>query len=391
MRPVNYVGYYDIPANADEARSYTPSAATKMDYICGVLNDLGRSVRIVSMSPTSTKKMFRGKTTPLNERTTLKLFPTLPWGNPFLRTLRFVSSRLMLLFFLLFQCERGEDVIVYHTTPMQTVVWLAKKLRHFRLILEVEEIFQDVRPLRPWARCLEYAEFGVADAFILSTESLNGKVNHGRKPYSVIYGTYRVEPPMDATFGDDLVHVVYAGTLSTQKKGAMTAVDVALFLDSRFYIHILGFGSPNELAKVRERISSVSRRTSCNVSYDGLLQGEDFVTFLQKCDIGLATQDSDALFNESSFPSKILSYMANGLAVVSTRVPAVLRSKLSSRIVFCDSQDPAEVARAIRSVDLDARLTGHEVLNGLDKEFRRELAALLSPERGYRSNDVERH
>lgn len=378
LRHINYVGYYDTPDNSDEARSYTPSATTKMDYICSVLNDAGWRVQIVSMSPTSARRAVPGKVTQLNDVTSLKLFPSLPWGNVLLRALRFISARVMLFSFLIRSCGRGEQVIVYHTTPMQTVVWAARRLKGFRLILEVEEIFQDVRPLGLWSRFFEFAVFRAADSYILSTESLSPRVNSQNKPFVAVHGTYRIEPTRGNAFKDGRIHVIYAGTLATQKKGAAAAVEAARHLDSRYRVHIIGFGSAEEVEALQRRIFDVNARTTCVVSYDGVLQGEEYITFLQKCDIGVALQDVDSSFNASSFPSKILSYLSNGLVVVSTRIPTVEHSGVGSAITFCDSNHPDEVARAIQSVDLAAHPCGHKVLADLDQRFRRELPKVLA-------------
>lgn len=375
---INYIGYYDTPDNSNEARSYTPSASTKMDYICSVLNDAGWRVQIVSMSPTSARRAVPGKVTQLNDVTSLKLFPSLPWGNVLLRALRFISARVMLFSFLIRSCGRGEQVIVYHTTPMQTVVWAARRLKGFRLILEVEEIFQDVRPLGLWSRFFEFAVFRAADSYILSTESLSPRVNSQNKPFVAVHGTYRIEPTRGNAFKDGRIHVIYAGTLATQKKGAAAAVEAARHLDSRYRVHIIGFGSAEDVEALQRRIFDVNARTTCVVSYDGVLQGEEYITFLQKCDIGVALQDVDSSFNASSFPSKILSYLSNGLVVVSTRIPTVEHSGVGSAITFCDSNHPDEVARAIQSVDLAAHPCGHKVLADLDQRFRRELPKVLA-------------
>ena len=48
--------------------------------------------------------------------------------------------------------------------------------------------------------------------------------------------------------------------------------------------------------------------------------------FIQKCQIGLCTQNIDAAFNTTSFPSKILSYMSNGLEVVGVNIAAIKNS-----------------------------------------------------------------
>ena len=166
----------------------------------------------------------------------------------------------------------------------------------------------------------------VADKFVFSTDLLNDKVNGQKKPHLVIYGTYRCEPVMSERHKDNKVHVVYSGTLDPNKGGAMAAVGVAASLPSTYRVHILGFGNPGEVQAIKELCEEISSKGGAVVSYDGVLKGSAYIDFLQTCQIGLSTQNPDAAFNNTSFPSKILSYMSNGLQVVSIDIEAVRRA-----------------------------------------------------------------
>ncbi len=63
--------------------------------------------------------------------------------------------------------------------------------------------------------------------------------------------------------------------------------------------------------------SYIAAKTKCKITYDGAFYVKKYYEFLQKCHIGLSTQNPYEPFNNSSFPSKVLVYMANGLRVVS--------------------------------------------------------------------------
>ena len=108
-----------------------------------------------------------------------------------------------------------------------------------------------------------------------------------------------------------------------------------------------------------------------------MLSGEDYIRFLQSCDIGLSTQNPDAAFNATSFPSKILSYMANSLQVVSIRIPAIEGSAIGEYMYYYDRQTPEEIAKAIMSVDMSNGMDPRQVIAGLDGTFRRHLKKLL--------------
>ena len=177
-------------------------------------------------------------------------------------------------------------------------------------------------------------------------------------------------------YSDDKIHVVYAGTFDPRKGGA-TAAAATEWLSEKYHIHILGFGSSNDTEHIKKVIQNTNEKSKATVTYDGLLSGEDYIQFLQKCQIGLSTQNPDADFNSTSFPSKILSYMANGLRVVTIRIPAIESSDVGQNLYYYDNQTPQDIAKAIMSVDLNDGYDGRVRIAELDKQFRNDLKILL--------------
>ena len=374
---MKYVAYYDTPDNKAEGRSYQLSAANKIDYICSVLNRLGKDVLIVSASVTENKTGCNGKTVSLSAHTSLKLFPCLGMGSLQKRIVRRILGRLRLLNELVLHTKKGETVLVYHSLAYAGTIALARKLKNFRLVLEVEEVYADVSENerdRNW----EYRLFAQADAFLFPTELLNRRVNTGHKPYAIIHGTYQAEADCGPKlFGDEKIHCVYAGTFDPRKGGAAAAAAAAKYLNENYHIHILGFGSDEEVKQMQTLIEDLSGKCACGISYDGLLSGQDYIRFLQSCHIGLSTQNPEAAFNATSFPSKILSYMANGLQVVSIRIPAVETSAVGDRVSYYDRQTPGEIAKAIASVDMNPGEDPRRVMEGLNCSFTQKLEELL--------------
>lgn len=128
---------------------------------------------------------------------------------------------------------------------------------------------------------------------------------------------------------------------------------------------------------MKRTIAEVSQRSVAKVTYDGLLSGEDYIRFIQSCQIGLSTQNPDAAFNDTSFPSKILSYLANGLHVVSIWIPAIERSKISDLISYYDKQTPQAIAAAIQSVDMTAPYDSRAEIHTLHENFVVQIQSLL--------------
>ena len=108
-----------------------------------------------------------------------------------------------------------------------------------------------------------------------------------------------------------------------------------------------------------------------------MLSGEEYIKFIQSCDIGLSTQNPNAAFNETSFPSKVLSYMANGLRVVSIKIEVLKSSAVNELLYYYDINNPEAIANAIKGVDMSSLYDSRERIKELDKKFREEIKNLL--------------
>lgn len=375
MAEIKYVGFYDTPANTEENRNYVPSCATKMEYVMSAIHSCGYDVRVVSASATNNRAKYKAQNIVLQDGITLQLFKTYPFGNKLQRIRSVLSIKWNLLCELLFRTKSTDTVMVYHSLSYMSVVALAHKLRRFRLIVEAEEIYADViQNLKIRSKELQF--FERADAFVFPTVLLNEVVNVHNKPYVVVHGTYKAEPDRGERFDDDKIHCVYAGTFDPRKGGAAAAT-AAAFLDEKYHIHILGFGSEKDKKRLLSVIESVSHKSKCTVTFDGLKKGEEYIRFIQKCHIGLSTQTPDAEYNATSFPSKVLTYMANGLCVVSVCIKALETSAVDKLLYYYDAATPESIAEAIRSVDISCQSDSREFISYLDKMFCNNLKEML--------------
>ena len=148
-------------------------------------------------------------------------------------------------------------------------------------------------------------------------------------------------------------------------------------MPSNYHIHILGFGSNEEVEKIKKIIKETEKKSKAKVTYDGLLKGEEYINFIQNCQIGLSTQNPDAQFNATSFPSKILSYMANGLRVVSIRIRVVEKSDIGNFIYYYDEQTPQNIANAIKNVNFDDNYDSRKLILKLDEQFLKDIKSIL--------------
>ena len=125
-------------------------------------------------------------------------------------------------------------------------------------------------------------------------------------------------------------------------------------------------------------IDEISKKTKCNITYDGLKSGEEYIRFLQSCHIGLSTQNPNAAFNDTSFPSKVLSYMANGLKVVSVKIKALETSDVIDLLYYYDEQKPEKIAKAITAIEINDNYDSVNFIKNLDEKFKEELVEFLT-------------
>lgn len=378
---VYYIGYYS-DENNEYNRIVAPSAVSKMSYIAAVIEKIGYNVHIVSCAPIKAGSFTKRIEYDVSNGIYVTLLPSFPQTKKIFKAMQFIMNDIWLNLYLLATVKKGSTIVKYHSTAGRVYHWV-KRIKDIRFILELEEIYSDVSGnTKQREKELQFAE--LADAYIFPTQLLDTLVNTKKKPSVIIHGTYQVEPDRECNVlkpdlrenSPKMIHCVYAGTLDPRKGGAVAAA-AAEFLPENYHIHILGFGSERQIQETKDRIADIASRSKAKVTYDGLLSGEAYIRFIQSCDIGLSTQNPDASFNATSFPSKILSYMANGLRVVSIRIPAIEQSHIGKYVYYYDKQTPREIAQAILSTDLSDDYDGREIVKRLDRGFTTELAALL--------------
>lgn len=384
IKNIKYFSYY-VHDDGYQKRYCDPASKNKIAYICQVLNYLGYNVEIISASCTKDQKnAYKGFYKKINDMQRLHMFFTFPWGNIIQKILGYISIRFF-LFMELMKVKKNEKVIVYHSLGYMRLVELAHRIRKYYLILEVEEIYSDVSG-NSKLKVKEISFMKSADSYIFSTESLNKLVNKDKKAYVVSYGAYTVEEDRGCRFKEILsneeyekvIHCVYAGNFDPRKGGGIAAVEAAAFLPANYHVHILGFGNESDTKKLKDIMTSLVEKYKCKVTLDGCLSGEEYIRFIQSCDIGLNTQNPNADFNATSFPSKILSYMSNGLHVVSVRIPVVELSEIGDYMYFYNEQKPEEIAKAILKIDINEPYNSREIIRNLDNNLKVEMGELLS-------------
>jgi len=368
--------YYLIHFDNKTNRNVTPSAITKGKYVASALASCSSEVEIVSLAY-PTKDSQDEVYYQVSENVICHLFKGKYSNNRIIRYLNHKLYDKKIRKYLKQKVKKDDIVVVYHSLANMKLVKYIKKNITDKIVYEVEEIYGDVINDEK-TKIKELKAFKNASSYIFSNDYLNSIINTKQLPYVTCYGTYEIPTLYKEAFNDNLIHCLYAGTLDRQKQGAAIAINTARYLPNNYIIHILGFGTSQDLSYTKNLIDEINKQYGVTkVIYEGVKLNEEYLKFIQKCQIGLSTQNMDASFNDTSFPSKILSYMSNGLEVVSANIGVVKNSKISQYIHFYEVQDEKEIANVILNINLNAKSNNVDVVKELDKEFKEDLKAML--------------
>ncbi|HCC93276.1 hypothetical protein [Empedobacter sp.] len=370
-KKLKYISFYN--KNFEE-RIGSTAAVSKIDFVVDVISDLGFFTTIVSPSWTINQDNFfqKGSIERLDNHEVI--FPSSFSTKNKIRT---VLSIFYSLFWTFFYClkniDKNEKIIVYHTPWLVIPIFFAKKIKKFKVILEVEEVYSDVKKMNPLIAKIEYYAFQNADSFIFSNDLLASKLNV-EKPYSVLYGNYQVYEIRAEQYQDRKIHLLYAGIIDFDKRGAFNALEAAQYLDEKYVLHIIGSGNTEELI---EKINVHNNNSSCKVIYDGIKYGQDYIEYAQKCHIGLSTQKMDGEYLDTSFPSKIINYLGLGLNVISCNIKCVEKSSISNLVNFYYQDTPQDISKAIQNINLKSSQEITENLNLLNTNFKKSLKKII--------------
>lgn len=374
---IHYIGEY-YNANVDRNLSYSPAGISKMDYMIDVLSDYNDSLSIFSTSRTLEAGYYKKKVCIENNRKYIYRSTFFAKGKLIRQVERWFAIA-QILKYILFTVKKGDCVIAYHERYYQPWLSLTRKIKDYNLVYEVEELYTVAANLSSKKISKEKNNL-CADSYVFSTESLNGLVNTQKKPYTVSHGAYRLPPLYNKCFDDDKIHIVYAGTFERAKGGAEIAIKSACYLSEQYHLHICGFGNDSEIEFVKNLIDEVSSKTKCKITFDGKKMGEEYLVFLQSCQIGLSTQKPEGDYNNTSFPSKILAYLSNGLQVITIKIPVIEASKVGNAVYYYNESDPKAVAETIMKINISSAPDTRKLVRQLDREFRNELYTIIYKE-----------
>lgn len=377
---IYYLAEYSVN-DPERNLSGSPAGIAKMNYMISLFCELGKNIVVCSSSRTRNKHgRFAQKTVKQERGETIWFRPT--FGTDALW--KFYLERWYgvgtLVWFFLKNVRKKDTVLVYHEVYYLPWVHLLHKLIGFRLIYEVEELYgygANSESLKQ-KEC-KYLKH--ADGFIYTTKLLNEKINQDGRPFMVIHGAYQADETTEVEKlrdRDHKCHCLYSGTLSAQKGGAYLAIEAAEFLNAGYCMHITGMGSEKETSEVQAAIASVKDKTQCEIRFEGFLPDEAYQALMRGCDIGLSTQNAEAVFNDVCFQSKTLMYLSHGLHVVTADMKVMRESDIGDCLHYYSENTPSSVAETIKAVRITADFDGKKKIRSLHTRVLEELSELIT-------------
>ncbi len=357
---VHYIAGYADPANVFN-RKCSLAGVAKMDYIIRCLREFTPCVIY------STTQRKGRQHAPAPDGVTYRC--SIASQNKYGYYLDLLLAIVQLLAYLL-RIPASDTVLVYHERWYMPWVCLAHRLKGWKLVYEVEEIYCAVarRPQKEIDH--ETAQLRQADAYLFSTRELAEALSIHEAPHAIVNGVYTPVFANQKT-QDGKTHIIYAGSLN-RAKGAWIAIEAMKELPADIILHVCGAGSPKDIDYIRALIRECN--VNNNIIYEGCLPEEAHLALLQACEIGLCPANPAA-----AFPSKILEYMRNGLKVISVRKPEIESAACSRFLYYFEENDIAGFRAA--------------VLKAMENSAQGQAQGLLDMHRDFVSafNDILRH
>ena len=386
MKFIRYIGIYDTIKEGKLKRDCSLAAIKKMDYIVNSLNRSGNAVQIVSIA--RNKETSQGGIIQeyVNGRikNQLVLGPCIGSKCKIISAIGELEIRLWLFMWLIFHIHKNEKILVYHSQRLMLPIYIASKIKHFRYILEVEELYYKFGLCSEWIARNEKKVIMNADALIASTENIVKELRYPKKAI-YLHGNYQNLKirEINQSGEKEIRKIVFAGGIETVRNTAFNVCKCAEWLDDRFVVYLLGYGDKNAITHLQTKIKEINKKLGKEkLIYCGTKTGIEYDRFMSGCDIAINFQDLDEYYMKFAFPSKVLNYLNYGLTVVTTPLESIRNSVINYLVEYPENMEntPKAFAMKINNLNIDSvseRQKKKVELERLDQKFVLELNTLI--------------
>jgi hypothetical protein len=367
---LHYIGTY---TTYPDKRNYNfaPSGVSKMDYIISALSSTNNEfcIYVPHISRIKELKYYPASSEEYNG---VKVLYERTFGIPnfFFKISAVIFSYYNLIKYIL-KLGKDDIVILYHSESFSKIIRFLRKIKKFKLIIEVEEIYSAVynKSLKEINR--EIKSLSNADGFIYVNEIMNDIFSFN-KPYAIAYGDYRIKRELIKKKNtSNRVKLIYAGIISSQGSDVYSAINVVEHLPENYYLEIAGYGSKENIDTLLDTIKDNKK-----VKYVNNLWGQEYEDFLFDSNFGFAIRDI-TISQYYSFPSKVMIYLSHGIIPICTPLKCITESRVAKSVIFVESNNPEDIAKQILDTDRLKYMDINKNLSELDDEFKAKFNQLI--------------
>ena len=264
-------------------------------------------------------------------------------------------------------------VFAYHSLRSTQILSELKKKYHYNLIFQVEEIYSEIYDIFKRLNETELASLLLGDGFIVANKQLKDKFAKQDQVCPVLLGDMRAPTSISEKLSDGRIHLVYGGTLSSDKITFNQLILPLTQLDDKYVLHVYPSNGEEDL---RNYLASLDKQITNRVFVEKPIIGERYFSEISKYDIGLAINIDSPELSSSAIPSKIINYLKCNLQVVSTPLECVKQSEYADCIFLSKGFSPTEIAEAIKNCN-HSKTKNQSTLNELNNKFSQHLTDLI--------------
>lgn len=355
-------------------RNANIAASNKMSYIISLIERKNKLTVVSCASATLEKnETSRG----MKNDNTKYVYCPINFHIPKIRNrLNSFVAQIWSFFYLLLCTNEKNVVIVYHNLSYMNLIAAVHRLRRFRFILEVEEIYS-----QSWKQFERYKDKEInyinsADSYIFASNNTARFLEVSSENSTTIHGSY-YDYINECDRNALPRKLIYVGSIDTTKNGAFNAVECMKYLPLDYTLTIAGYGNEKAINLLLSMIKEINTYSKCErVKYLGKIEGDDLIQLLHSNDIALNAQKMGD-YMENAFPSKVLTFLSCGLTVVSSPIKSIQESSLAPYISFAKSDLAADISNCIIATQRVNLLELKTKLISLDEEAEESLNRLI--------------
>ena len=233
-------------------REKSIAANNKIEYI---LSSIPNDFRVYNLSLAQSKSGACNRVIVNEDNIVYHYSPSLSASSKY----RFQFIKAYWLCFLLFKVRRSDSIIVYHSIFWIKLISVLKRIKKFRLILEINDFYQFYYKgkQRDELKHSEEVFFRIADNYILANPRM--KLSLPSKRSLVNYGAYKVVEEIDGSSESNIINVLYSGIVERMRNAAFLAIESVLYLPENYKLHMACFGTEEDI-KILKKESKKSMK-----------------------------------------------------------------------------------------------------------------------------------